>query len=46
MKTSQNWLSQILFLRIANSTKTRILNVGLQQLYVVDVERGLVGFLG
>ena len=27
--------------RIANSTKIRIINVGLQQLYVVDVERGL-----
>ena len=41
MKTSQNWLSFILFHRIANSTKAQIINVGLQQLYAVDVEKGL-----
>ena len=31
---------------IANSTKTRIISAGLQQLYVVDVERGLAVLLG
>ena len=36
----------ILFLEIANSTKTRIINVGLQQLHKVDVERGLAVLLG
>ena len=33
------------FLRIANSTKTQFINVGLQQLYVVDVERDLAVLL-
>ena len=38
----------IIFLSIANSTKTRNINVDLQQLmlYEVDVERGLAVLLG
>ena len=36
----------MLFLSIANSTITRIINVGLQQIYVVDIERGLAVLLG
>ena len=34
------------FLRIVDSTKTRIINVGLQQLHEVGVKRGLAILLG
>ena len=34
-----------MFFGIANGTKTRIIIVGIQQLYAVDVERGLVVLL-
>ena len=36
----RNFITTTTTTRIANSTKTRIINVGLQQLYVVDVKRG------
>ena len=35
-----------IILSIANSTKKRIINVGFQQRYMVDVERGLTVLLG